>query len=353
MTPVSSAGERDMTDTHYQLPILVTGAAGRIGSVGRMVTEMLLARGLRVRAHVRVDDDRAAALRDLGAEIVVGDLLDIMAMHRAVEGCERVCFAMSLSHDYLEAVANVAVVARHHGVKAFVNLSQMTVNEMDIFATTSSPQQKQHWLAEQILAWSGLPVVQVRPTMFLEGPFLLGARMIAAQNKIMAPFGKGKSSAIAAFDVARTIVEILNDPAQHIGRTYHLTGPVSQDMDAVAREFSVALGRPITYVDVPLEAWKQQLAAFGVIPYVLTHLATMARLHQDGRYDRLSNDVEGLTGVPPMTVRDFVHRNVEAFAAANPRPRRSGSGRKADHPGSESPSPHPKGERPWVISMSC
>lgn len=305
-----------MNTPRHEVPILVTGAAGRIGSVGRTVTELLLARGFRVRAHVRVDDDRAARLRSLGAEIVVGDLLDIMAVHRAIEGCERVCFGMSVSPTYLEAAANVAVVAKHHGVKAFVNLSQMTVNEMDIFNTTASPQQKQHWLAEQILSWSGLPVVEVRPTAFMEGLFLLGAKYIAMQNKIPAPFGKGKNSAIAAVDVARVIAEILSDPAEHIGQTYHLTGPLSQDMDAVAREFSAALGRTISYVDIPLAAWREQLAAFGMPPHVTAHLATMAQLHQDGRYDRFSRDVEGLTGMPPMSVREYVERNAQAFALA-------------------------------------
>jgi uncharacterized protein YbjT (DUF2867 family) len=138
-----------MSKAQHELPILVTGAAGRIGSVGRSVTELLLARGFRVRAQVRVDDERATRLRALGAEVVVGDLLDLMAVHRAIEGCERLCFAMSVASTYLEAAVKVAVVAKHHGVKAFVNLSQMTVNEMDIFNTTPSPQQKQHWLAEQ------------------------------------------------------------------------------------------------------------------------------------------------------------------------------------------------------------
>jgi len=38
--------------------------------------------------------------------------------------------------------------------------------------TTGSPQHKLHWLAEQALSWSGLPVVTVRPTVFLEGFFL-------------------------------------------------------------------------------------------------------------------------------------------------------------------------------------
>ncbi|NTF47017.1 NmrA family NAD(P)-binding protein [Rhizobium rhizogenes] len=302
----------------YELPILVTGAAGRIGSVGRTVTELLLARGFRVRAQVRVDDERAAVLRDLGAEVVVGDLLDLTAVHRAIEGCERLCFAMSVAPSYLEAAANVAVVAKHHAVKAFVNLSQMTVSEMDIFNTTPSPQQKQHWLAEQILSWSGLPVVEVRPTAFMEGLFLQSTKGISMQNKILAPLGKGKNSAIAAFDVARVIAEILSDPTKHIGQTYHLTGPVSQDIDAVAREFSAALGRTITYVDVPPEMMKEQLAAFGMPPHVISHVATMAQLHRDNRYDRFSEDVERLTGVPPMTVREFVQRNAQAFAPTAP-----------------------------------
>jgi len=44
---------------------------------------------------------------------------------------------------------------------------------MSITETTSKPQQKLHWLAEQALNWSGLPVVHVRPTVLLEGFFLV------------------------------------------------------------------------------------------------------------------------------------------------------------------------------------
>jgi uncharacterized protein YbjT (DUF2867 family) len=138
------------------------------------------------------------------------------------------------------------------------------------------------------------------------------------QDKIMAPFGRGKNSAIAAADVARVIAEILSEPAEHIGQTYHLTGPVSQDMDAVARDFSAALGRTISYVNVPLEVMKGQLATFGMPPHVVAHVATMAELHQDNRYDRFSNDVERLTGIRPMSVREFVQKNAHAFAPGAP-----------------------------------
>jgi uncharacterized protein YbjT (DUF2867 family) len=57
-------------------PILVTGAAGLLGAVGRTVITLLLERELPVRAMVRREDERAAALRAAGAEVAVGDLLE-------------------------------------------------------------------------------------------------------------------------------------------------------------------------------------------------------------------------------------------------------------------------------------
>lgn len=105
---------------------------------------------------------------------------------------------------------------------------------------------------------------------------------------------------------------------QHVGQTYHLTGPVSQDIDAVAREFSAALGRTIAYVDIPPEMMKERLAAFGMPPHVISHVVMMAELHWDNRYDRFSNDVEGLTGITPMSVREFVQKNAHAFTPAAP-----------------------------------
>src|SRR5260221_3607130 len=107
-------------------PILVTGAAGRIGGVGRTVTDLLLKQGHAVRAMVRNEDERAQALRDMGAEVVVGSLLDLGSMHGAIAGCETMYFGMSVSDTYLEATVNAAAVAKHHGVKAFINMSQMT-----------------------------------------------------------------------------------------------------------------------------------------------------------------------------------------------------------------------------------
>src|SRR5690242_15938461 len=95
-------------------PILVTGAAGAVGGIGRTLTEFLLARGHKVRALVRREDARAEALRKLGAEVLQGDLTDLASMHRAIAGCRRIYFGMSVSPAYLEATINTAAVARHH-----------------------------------------------------------------------------------------------------------------------------------------------------------------------------------------------------------------------------------------------
>jgi uncharacterized protein YbjT (DUF2867 family) len=294
-------------------PILVTGAAGQLGGVGRSVCGLLLERGLPVRAMVRREDDRAAALRAEGAEVLVGDLLNPVDVYRIVSGCRRVYFGMSVSAGYLEATVTMAVVAREVGVDAVVNMSQMTVSEMSIQNTTSSGQQRQHWLGEQALAWSGLPVVTIRPTMFLESFFQLAAPTVRARGRIELPFGRGKTSPVAAADVARVVAAVLADPGPHLGRIYELTGPRSQDMHGVAREFSDALNREITYADIPAEEWERGIKKWGVPEHLTRHLVAMGELHRAGRYDRLADGVERVAGRPAISVREFVSLHADEF----------------------------------------
>ena len=194
-------------------PILVTGAAGRVGGVGRTITELLLKQGKAVRAMVRNEDERAQTLRDMGAEVVLGNLLDLESMHKVIAGCEKVYFGMSVSDEYLAATVNVAAVAKHHDVKAFINMSQMSLSQRSITETTASPQHKLQWLSEQALNWSGLPVVHVRPTVLLEGFFLIfTSDSVRQSHQIRLPFGEGKTSPIAAEDVARVIAALLANP---------------------------------------------------------------------------------------------------------------------------------------------
>ena len=120
---------------------------------------------------------RADRLRDLGAEVVVGDLTSPLDVANAMRGVTRMFFNMSVSSDYLEAAAVVAAVGHElGGLEVLVNMSQMTVSQMTLTSTEESRHQRWHWLAEHILTWSGVPVMHVRPTAFLDNPLVHRAR---------------------------------------------------------------------------------------------------------------------------------------------------------------------------------
>jgi NAD(P)H dehydrogenase (quinone) len=207
----------------------------------------------------------------------------------------------------------MAAVAREVGVSAMVNISQMTVSQMSIQNTTSSRQQRQHWLSEQALAWSGLPVVTIRPTMFLETFLSLTGPTVRDRDRIELPFGRGKTSPVAADDVSRVVAAVLAEPGPHLGRTYELTGPRSQDMHGVAREFSDALGREVTYSDISPDDWERDLKKAGLLEHLVGHLVTMGELHRAGRYDRLADGVERVTGRQATSVREFVSLHADDF----------------------------------------
>ena len=89
-------------------PILVTGAAGNVGSVGRGVVKLLRECDLPVRALVHRLDERSQVLSEMGAELVVADLTNGADVVRALRGCKRMYFGMSISSSSLQATAIAA-----------------------------------------------------------------------------------------------------------------------------------------------------------------------------------------------------------------------------------------------------
>jgi uncharacterized protein YbjT (DUF2867 family) len=166
---------------------LITGAGGGTGGVSRQVVEALCDRGDRVRALVHHDDDRADPLRKLGAEVVVGDLTAPQDIVDAMAGTDRMFFSMSVSPDYLKATAIICEAALEYGhLEVLVNMSQMTVSQMTLTSVGESHQHRLHYLAEHVLNWSGVPVVHMRPTAFLDNPIFtwLAAPALRERNML-------------------------------------------------------------------------------------------------------------------------------------------------------------------------
>lgn len=114
---------------------------------------------------------------------------------------------------------------------------------------------------------------------------------------------------MASRDVAAVVTYPLSDPdpSRHVGRVYELTGAAAQDMTAIAGEFSTLLDRPVTYVDVPYRNWlEHDLKPLGLPAHIEDHIATMARLHKDNRYDRFTSTISDLLGRPPSGFESLI-----------------------------------------------
>jgi hypothetical protein len=84
-------------------------------------------------------------------------------------------------------------------------------------------------------------------------------------------------------------------------------------MHGVAREYSDALNREVTYSDIPPEDWERELKRAGLPDHLTRHLVTMAELNRAGCYVRLVDGVERVTGRPAMSVREFVSHHADEF----------------------------------------
>ncbi len=287
--------------------------------MSRLVIEQLRGRGERVRALVHRDDERADPLRGLGAEVVVGDLTDPQNVVDAMTGVDRMFFSMSVSPDYLQATVVVCDAALESGrLEVLANMSQMTVSQMTLTSTGESRQHRLHFLAEHVLNWSGVPVVHIRPTTFLDNPIftLFAVPSLRERNVLALPFGDGRTSPVAASDVARVVSTVLLDPAERIG-------DVVRDIRSGDRAAQSAGILPSQPVDVEAfrpgqlvhDTWVEEvLKPLGLPAHLQQHMATMARLHRAGRYDRATDDVETVTGQPALTVEQYISENPQLFS---------------------------------------
>jgi NAD(P)H dehydrogenase (quinone) len=84
-------------------------------------------------------------------------------------------------------------------------------------------------------------------------------------------------------------------------------------MHGVAREYSDALNREVTYSDLAPEDWERELKRVGLPEHLTRLLVTKAALNRAGRYDRMADGVEQVTGRPAMSVREFVSLHADEF----------------------------------------
>jgi len=286
---------------------LITGATGATGGAA---IEELLSSGAHVRALVHRDDERAASLRTSDVEVVVGDLLDSHAVQAALRDVTGAYFVYPIMQPQLvDATAYFAHAAKLAGVRSIVNMSQISAS-----ADARSHASLAHWYGERIFDWSGIPVTHLRPTLFMEWlSYGFQRSEIANHNVLRVPAGSGRHAPIAAADQGRVIARILLNPESHAGKTYPLFGAEELDHDQMARIVGDALDRPMRYEAESVESFETRLNQFGLPPYFIQHITSVYSGYQAGEFAGTNDLVEQITGRKPISVRDYVIANREAF----------------------------------------
>jgi uncharacterized protein YbjT (DUF2867 family) len=290
-------------------PVLVTSAAGgRQGRTGRHVSEMLLKRGIAVRAFVHKIDERSEQLRSLGAEIFEGDFLDVRSVQRAVQGAASVYFAYPVQDGLLDATAAMAVAAREAGITRLVNLVML---QSSVDAPT--PRMRQNYLSEQIFEWAGIGAVHVRATVFYENLASLVRMSLPAQGAVRLPWGKEQTilPLVAAEDVARVAVGLLTSPSLIAGTAYPVVGTVIPLREIIAT-FARVLGKNVAYEEITDEQWRSDAQARGLNAHALEHLSALwkalraAGLDPERARFAVTDTIEKIGDARPKTFESFV-----------------------------------------------
>src|SRR5258708_1036786 len=294
-------------------PILVTGAAGGAqGQTGRHVTQLLLERGLPVRAFVHTIDERSERLRALGAEIAEGDFLELGSVARAGSGVSAISFAYPVQAGLLDATAIMADAARKAGVRRLIDMV-MLVSSPD----APTPRMRQNYLSEQIFEWAGIGAAHVRATVFYENVRALTGSSLARDGSILLPWGSDNTvlPLVSAEDVARVGVGVLTSPSVTPGSSYSVIGEVLALRDIVAT-FSRVLGREVRYQESPDQAWYDGARARGINQHAVEHLSRLWRsIRSSPMRFEVTDTIERLGGRKPKSFEEFLRAHQGAFTA--------------------------------------
>jgi uncharacterized protein YbjT (DUF2867 family) len=295
--------------------ILVTGATGRTGAA--VVTELLQA-GYPVRALVRREDARTAALRARGVEIAIADMVDAERVAAAMRGVQRAYWLPPYDHEMLTGATVFATAAREARLEAIVSLSQWLASPTHPAFLT-----RQHWLADKIFAaLPDIALTLVNPGFFADSPYLATVGMAAHLGVMPWLYGDSRTAPPSVNDIARVVAAALLDPQRHAGRTYRPTGPALLSGEDMAAILSRVLGRTVRPVPTPLWVFLKGALLDGHPMALLSCMDHYVEEHRRGAFavGAPNNDVELATGRPAESFETVARR-----LAALPGNRRSPS----------------------------
>lgn len=286
--------------------IIVTGATGQVG--GETARE-LRRQGHAVRALVR-DPGSAAAqgLAAAGVELVQGDQARPETLAPAFAGGTAVLLGSSNDEGQAERESNVIAAAEAAGARRIVKIAALGTapgSPISILAT--------HAAVEARLAASALEWTSLRPGSFMQN-FLRYADTIQGHGAFYGCQGEAPIALVDTRDVAAVAAGCLVQDG-HAGKVYEVTGPEALTYAQAAGLLAAALGKPVTYVDVPGEAAREAMVGMGLPGWLADDLVALSALFDSPLGRNVATTVADVTGHPARSFAAFAGEHVSHFAA--------------------------------------
>ncbi|MEU2042673.1 NmrA family NAD(P)-binding protein [Nocardia niwae] len=303
---------------------LVIGAGGRHGGTGSHVVRRLREQQHSVRVLVRTDDERAQHLRDLGAEIAVGDLHDLRTLDAVVRDADTVYFTYPVAPGIVQAATNLAAALRRAGTAPRLVVMSMAVAAAD----NPSGLGRAQWAAEEVLSWAGLePTVLRFAALFYENITLLHAEAIRRTGAFANSFGAGVVPWISGRDAADLAVTALTDLDRYPrGSTHYPQGVTVHSHADIATLISAETGTPVRFGHIPAERWQRELEELAhhdpaINIGMAQHISTIGAGFS--RFPALPPiDTTALTEAisrKPQSFAEYLHENRDHFVATSAR----------------------------------
>jgi len=286
--------------------VLVTSASGRIGK--EVIARLKTSGRFTIRAAM-FSPDEEHYLKKLGAdEIVKFDLTDKATWDAALANVEAVYSASPdplLEHhlNFSKHLGTLQGQVRHVVRVSCMGADTITASyDKDTHVSRDGatiPVMLQHyWWGEKALIDAGLPVTVLRCNFFMNHLLKTSTDTIDSEGWFSNPLGKTRNSLVCTNDVAEAaVVCLLEGPKQHANKFYDITGPAPQNMDEIAADLSVAMGKKVVYRLQSLEDFEKDFGA--------TRAAFFEYLC-NGFYTRCSPDFFNLTGRKPTCYADYL-----------------------------------------------
>ncbi len=283
--------------------ILITCATG---TNGIEIVKLLSRSGVPCRALVR-NPQKATMLRDLpGVEIVDGDMARPESLAPALEGIDKALLCSSIGPELVEVQGNFVRAAQRAGVNHIVKFSGMGA---DIHSEWRFL--RWHGEAEKEVENSGLAFTHLQPDQFMQ-VYLRFRDTIVSQGKFYAASKDSQVSPVDVRDIAAVAVAVLTGTG-HEGKTYMITGPETLTYAQVADKISAAIGKKITYVDVPLEAAKKALLDGGAPEWFAEGQMEQFRFRWKGKQSCVTSTIADVAKKKPTMFDEFARESAPYF----------------------------------------